>query len=124
MERCRRAGRTWFGTYWRKGPVTSLSMPTAGSRSICSISPLRAPPPGRAAGPELRRPARPGPILRGAEREAVALLAEPSAPRLQPRFARCCGPQRRRSRTLLLDELRRLGQRRVQRGVVLNPDRG
>ena len=44
---------------------------------------------------ELRRP---GLILRGAEPEVVAALAEPSTPRLQPRFARCCRTQRQRSR--------------------------
>ena len=48
---------------------------------------------------ELRRPVRPGLMLRGVEPEvAAAVLAEPSTPRLQPRFARCCETQPQRSR--------------------------
>jgi len=58
-------------------------MPTGRSRSICSISGLLG-----AAPPEHERP---GLILRGAEPEVVAALADPSPP------ARCCGTQPQRT---------------------------
>ena len=77
-ERCRRAERTWFGTFWRKAPRPNSLMPTARSRSICSISGLLAAAPAEdEAEAELPRP---GLILRGAEPEVVAALAEPSDP--------------------------------------------
>src|SRR5688572_4000629 len=72
-ERCRRAERTLFGTFWRKAPRPTSLMPMAGSRSICSISRLLgAAPAEHEAEAELRRP---GLILRGAEPEVVAVLA-------------------------------------------------
>ncbi len=63
-------------------------MPTAGSRSICSISLLGAVPAEHEAEAQLQRRRL---LLRGAEPEVEAALAEPSTPRLPPRFARCCG---------------------------------
>ena len=59
-------------------PRPHSSMPTAGSRSICSISGLLGAAPAEyEAEAELRRQ---GLILRGAEPEVVAALAEPSTP--------------------------------------------
>src|SRR5262245_31561552 len=92
-KRCRRAGRTWFVTFWKSDSIHNSSMPTAGSRSICST---QAAMPEHEAEAELRLLLQATP--RGAEArqpEVVAALgAEVSALRLQPRFARCCKARR------------------------------
>src|SRR5262249_49494763 len=100
-ERCRRAGRTWFVTFWIREPILSSSMPTARSLSISSAPAELG---GDEAEAELRRL-----LLRATLRSAEAappprepevvpvLGVEASARRLQPRFARCCKTWRRRN---------------------------
>src|SRR5438093_1022069 len=105
-KRCRRAGQTWFVTFWRRAPIPSSPMATARSRSIWSAPAPATMAAEDEAAPELRRLMLPRSTLRGAEplllrppeSEVLAALGlEASARRLQPRFARCCKARRRRS---------------------------
>lgn len=93
-QRSRRAGRTWFVTFWGREPIANSSMPMAGSRSICLTLGL----PEDEAEAELRRLLLAQATLQGEEREVVAALGveAPLTLRLQPRFVRCSKAQRRR----------------------------
>src|SRR5262245_29229045 len=105
-EPYRRAGRNWFVTFWRREPIQSSSMRTVKSRSICSTLLALVVQLARVAGEaELQRLVLPRLTTRGAvpvqllplELVVVALGVEVPTRQLQPRFARCCKMQRRRS---------------------------